>query len=71
MSRIAKATLSDTNMERLMRGETVTVNVPPGVSQLQLSTQLGDLFSSFDGLFDGVLDKIFGRKDKSISRTHK
>ena len=70
-TRAAKAKLTEEAMAKLRRGETVTINVPPGVSQLQLSTELGDIFSSFDGILDGLFDKAFGRKDKSNSRSHK
>ena len=67
MSRIAKARLTPAAIERLNRGETVTVNIPPGVSQLQLPTKDGDVFAIFDGLFRDLFRGIFGRNDKSIS----
>jgi hypothetical protein len=67
MSRTAKARLTPAAMERLNRGEIVIINVPPGVSQLQLSTRDGDIFAIFNGIFKDLFRGFFGRSDKRFS----
>lgn len=59
--KVAKARITPEMMERLNRGETITVNIPPDVCQLRLSTRDGekDMFDEIiDGLFRNFLRKF-------------
>jgi len=62
MSRTAKAWVSPDILERLNRGETVVVRVPPNVSELRLSTRKSSGNSLFVGIFDGLFRDFFKRR---------
>lgn len=65
--KVAKARISPNMLDRLNRGETVTVNIPPDVCQLKLSLHDGekDMFDVvFDGLFRSLFKKITSRTSK-------
>jgi hypothetical protein len=55
--KVAKARITPEMMERLNNGETVTVNIPPDVCQLRLSTRDGEK-DMFDEIFDGLLRNL-------------
>jgi hypothetical protein len=63
--RVAKAWISPDMLERLNRGETVTINIPPDVCQLRLSFREGEK-DLFDDIFDGIFRNFFR---KFTSRT--
>jgi len=49
-------------LERLNRGETVVVRVPPNVSELRLSTRKSSGNSLFVGIFDSLFRDFFKRR---------
>lgn len=55
--KVAKARITPEMLDRLNRGETVTVNIPPDVCQLRLSTRDGEK-DMFDEIFDGLLRNL-------------
>ena len=71
MDRTAKARLTPAAIERLNQGEIITINIPPGVSRLQLSTRDGDIFAIFNGLFRDLFRGFWGQDDKFKSGTLK
>jgi hypothetical protein len=56
--KVAKARITPEMLDRLNRGETVTVNIPPDVCQLRLSTRDGEK-DMFDDVFDRLLRSVF------------
>jgi hypothetical protein len=59
--KVAKARITPEMLERLNKGETITVNIPPDVCQLRLSLHDGekDMFDEIiDGLFRNLLRKL-------------
>jgi len=52
--KVAKAKITPEMLDRLNRGETVTVNIPPDVCQLRLSTRDGE-----KDMFDVIIDSMF------------
>ncbi len=65
--KVAKAKISPEMLERLNRGETITINIPADVCQLRLSLYDGEN-DLFDGFFDGFFRHFFS---KFTSRTLK
>jgi hypothetical protein len=61
MPRTAKAWISPEVWERLSNGETVTVRVPPNVSELRLSRHKYDGNDIFSEIFDGLFGRLFRR----------
>jgi hypothetical protein len=56
--KVAKARITPEMLDRLNRGETVTVNIPPDVCQLRLSTHDGEK-DMFDEIIDGLFRNLF------------
>lgn len=56
--KVAKARITPEMLERLNNGETITVNIPPDVCQLRLSSRDGEK-DMFDDIFDGLFRNIF------------
>ena len=63
--KVAKARITPDMLDRLNRGETITVNIPPDVCQLRLSLHDGEK-DLFDDIFDGIFRNFFR---KFTSRT--
>jgi hypothetical protein len=56
--KVAKARITPEMLDRLNRGETVTVNIPSDVCQLRLSTHDGEK-DMFDEIIDGLFRNLF------------
>jgi len=56
--KVAKARITPEMLDRLNRGETITVNIPPDVCQLRLSTNDGEK-DMFDAIIDGLFRNLF------------
>jgi len=65
--KVAKARISPEMLDRLSRGETITINIPADVCQLRLSRYDGEK-DLFDVVFDGFFRNFFS---KFTSRTLK